>query len=76
MNLFLYFRGENGKIDTRGPYFFDLEQVNKLGQDFEDYCKPSKSDTNTKKGAWYRCKDNNKDMVLFIKFDEIVYIGP
>ena len=75
MDLYFYFRGENGKFESRGPYFFESEVLNKLEKDFDDHCQPSTSDANRKKGGWYNCKSDNKDTILFLKFDEIIYIG-
>jgi hypothetical protein len=75
MNLYFYFRGENGKLESIGPYSFENEVINKLGKDFSDYCQPSPSNVNAKKGGWYNCKADDKDTILFLKFDEIIYIG-
>jgi len=75
MDLYFYFRGENGKLEFREPYSFEGEALNKLGKDFNDHCLPSPSNSNMKKGGWYNCKFDNKDTILFLKFDEIIYIG-
>ena len=75
MNLYFFFRGENGKLESIGPYFFEAEALKKLEKDFEDYCQSSNSTTHTKKGGWYNCKSNKQDTTVFLKFNEILCIG-
>lgn len=75
MNLYFYFRGENGKLESKEPYFFENEVLIKLAKDFEEHCKPSNSTTSSKKGGSYKCKSDNIDTMVFLKFDEILYIG-
>jgi hypothetical protein len=75
MELTLWFKGENGKLEeSKKDYWFDEEGLTKLQQDFDEYSQRSGL-PGTKKGGWYKCKFNDKDTIVFLKFDEILYIG-
>lgn len=71
MNLVFWIKGENGKLEYRGIYFFGEEELTRLRSDFEKYCQG----TEPIKGNSYECKCQNHDMIVFLKFDEIVFIG-
>lgn len=77
IDLLIHFRGENGKIQFEGPYTFKEDALRGLIRDFESYCgvPDPKGSTTIKKGGWYRCKNGNQHKMLFLKFEEIVYIG-
>jgi hypothetical protein len=71
MDLYFYLKGENGKLEDLGMYTFEEEELEKLKMDFVKYCQ----DSNSMKGGWYKCKDTKKDRIVFLKFDEISFIG-
>jgi hypothetical protein len=72
MDLMLAFKGENGKIEYTRVYSFDDETLTRLKKDFEeDYCTA----TVPRRGGWYECTWDGKPRVVFIKFDEILYMG-
>ncbi len=73
MELTLWFKGENGKLQPARTYFFEKEALDKLRKDFDNYCQNSNS--NLDKGGWYECKHNDKETIVFLKFQEILYIG-
>jgi hypothetical protein len=72
-DLYFYFKGENGKSEVEGPYSFNDEALKKLQSDFSLYCFPS-GIAGVREGGFYKCKFGNRDMNLFVKFDEIIYI--
>jgi hypothetical protein len=72
-DLYFYFKGENGKSEVKGPYSFNEEALKQLEADFLLYCTPS-GIYGVKKGGFYKCKFDNKDMNLLVKFDEIIYM--
>jgi hypothetical protein len=74
MDLYFYFKGENGNLECKGPYSFENEALMVLVRDFAAYCDSSDS-TKMKKGGWYKCKYKDNHRILFLKFEEIVYIG-
>jgi hypothetical protein len=73
MELSFWFKGENGKLESRRIYFFEEEGLTKLKEDFHKYSQGPK--VSSIKGGWYKCKYNDKEMIVFLKFDEILYIG-
>lgn len=77
MELSFGFKGENGKIESKGVYNFDAETAEKLKKDFETYLSGIASPRGLIKGGCYPCiKEQSKERIyLFVKFDEIVYIG-
>ncbi len=71
MLLNIYFRGENGKIEIKGGYELDEQELKKLQGDFLKYCSGHKD----YQGGCYKYKlGPSGDKILLIKFDEILYI--
>jgi hypothetical protein len=70
MNLVFWVKGENGKLDSKEINSFEEEELTKLKSDFDKYSQGS----DPIKGGWYKCKHNGKDTILFVNFDEIVFI--
>jgi len=80
-NLCFYLRGENGKIEAQGAYLFNPQQVVNVINHFTIYCDSTDAITTEekksmckKRGACYPCKFGDKSVILFLKFDEILYI--
>lgn len=83
-NLCFYLRGENGKIEAQGPYVFNHQQVVDVVNHFMIYCNSTDAITDAekkpmhkkrkKRGGCYACKSGDKQVILFLKFDEILYI--
>jgi len=76
MDLYFYFKGENGNSAKKGPYCFNENVLRQLVDDFLLYCNPNRDSkaTNLKKGGSYKCKLDNKNIILYLKFDEIIYM--
>jgi hypothetical protein len=71
MNLIFWIKGENGKLEHKGIYFFGEEELTRLKSDFDKYSQGS----DPIKGSSYKCKCQGHDMIVFLKFDEIAFIG-
>lgn len=72
MDLRIGFRGENGKLHHIDDYAIEEAELERLKKDFEEYIG---SGTVNPKGGVYKCTHFEKPSLLFLKFDEIVYIG-
>lgn len=73
MNLYVYIRGENGKpVPMPSAYHFEEDELDKLRNDFKNYCKSS-GGVNSGGGS-YKCKKSGENTIVFLKFDEIVFI--
>jgi len=70
IDVVLYFKGQDRK-DSSNVYSFEEGVLEQLRTDFKAYCK----DSTSMKGGCYECKWNEKPRVVFVKFDEILYIG-
>ena len=76
MELVFGFKGENGKIEAKAGYQFDVETIEKLKTDFETYLNGPVSVKGAIKGGCYKCtRGHSTGIYLCLKFDEIVYIG-
>jgi hypothetical protein len=77
MELVFGFKSENGKIEVKVGYNFDLETREKLKKDFEIYLNGIPPTRGGIKGGCYPCtRGQSKETIyLCVKFDEVVYIG-
>ena len=67
------FRGQDGKLHELEDYDLEESEMKRLKQDFQNYVS-LKNPPHTKGGV-YECTLGGKPKQLFLKFDEIVYIG-
>lgn len=76
MLLRIVFKGEQGKLD-RGTtsYEFDNQELERLKNDFNDYVRSVESRGTTVRGGAYECRKNGTSSMLFLKFEEIAFIG-
>jgi hypothetical protein len=75
MRLNIAIKDHNGKpYNLPERYEFTLEELAQLAADFSDYCSANGEQPNRKGGA-YKCRVGSEEKMLFLKFDEVVYIG-
>jgi hypothetical protein len=75
MRLNIAVKDQNGKpYSLPDRYEFAPEELDKLAADFSNYCSAS-GEQPARKGGAYKCTVGNEEKMLFLKFDEVVYIG-
>lgn len=75
MRLTIAIKDENGKLyNLPDRYEFAPEELNQLVEDFTGYCTQEANGA-TKRGGVYKCMVSGDEKMLFLKFDEIIYMG-
>lgn len=75
MRLNIAVKDQNGKpYSLPDRYEFSPEELDKLAADFSSYCSANQEQP-ARKGGAYKCTVGNEEKMLFLKFDEVVYIG-
>ncbi|NJN57588.1 MAG: hypothetical protein HC879_08855 [Leptolyngbyaceae cyanobacterium SL_5_9] len=75
MRLNIAIKDHNGKpYNLPERYEFAPEELDKLAADFSNYCSAN-GEQPTRKGGAYKCNVGSEEKMLFLKFDELVYIG-
>ncbi len=74
MRLTIAVKDESGKVYSLPErYEFAPEDLDQLVADFRSYCCSDANGAAT--GGAYHCKIGSEDKMLFLKFNEIVYMG-
>lgn len=75
MRLTITMKDENGRLYALPDrYEFDPDELNRLVADFNTYCSDSNGQPG-KRGGVYKCTAGSDEKMLFLKFDQIAYIG-
>lgn len=75
MRLTIAVKDEHGKLyNLPDRYEFEPDHLTKLIDDFNTYCSTSTKQVH-KRGGVYPCRVGSEKKLVFLKFDELVYIG-